>query len=330
MPTTHNPWRDLTTPSQANVLCTRRVDVACSWDFFWGCNSHGDLLFLLRHDGPPLPHEKLPRLRGIAFSDDLEPDGSECVLVARLERPENRDIFAQLCRDIVNVAGAARDSSEALMLTLRRTWRWHHLLRGGNDGLLSGEQQKGLIGELFFLADVLGPAIGIAAAIRAWRGPYGGSQDFALASCAIEVKSRRAAGPMSVRISSAEQLEALEGSRLFLYVINVDEVDGGNGACLDAFVTRTMERAEREAPEALADLEAAFVAAGYEGGEKYRGIDWRVGDAVVCEVVDGFPMIAASSLAVGVERVNYTLDLNACARFAVPIDVVLNEVCGGA
>lgn len=330
MPTTDNPWRDLAAPQHSNVLCTRRVDVANPWNFFWGCNSQGELLFLLRHDGPPLGKDKLPCPRGIVFTDDCDPCGSESVLVARLERAENRDLFAQLCRDIVSAASGAASSSEALHLALRRTWRWHHLLRGGNDGLLSMEQQKGLIGELLFLTDVLRPAIGLSCAIRAWRGPYGGCQDFVHSAAAVEVKSRRAAGPKSVRISSAEQLDAFGGPRLFLYVVDVDGADGTAGNCLDSLVGRTMALAEREAPEALADLEAALMAAGYEFGDKYCGIEWCVGDAVSFEVLDGFPRIVASSLAVGIDRVNYSLDLDSCAPFAVPIDVVLDAVRGGA
>jgi len=37
-----------------------------------------------------------------------------------------------LCRDIVECTARAKSEREAVALTLARTWRWHHLLRGGD------------------------------------------------------------------------------------------------------------------------------------------------------------------------------------------------------
>ena len=67
---------------------------------------------------------------------------------------------------------------------LSRTWRWHHLLRGGRGTLLSPEEQKGLLGELFVLERLLLPRMDASSAVTAWRGPLGAPKDFEIAkSC---------------------------------------------------------------------------------------------------------------------------------------------------
>ena len=74
---------------------------------------------------------------------------------------------------------------------LSRTWRWHHLLRGGRGTLLSPEEQKGLLGELFVLERLLLPRMDASSAVTAWRGPLGAPKDFEAARVAIEAKARR-------------------------------------------------------------------------------------------------------------------------------------------
>ena len=83
-----------------------------------------------------------------------------------------RDIFQTLCEDIISAA-ARRPKSEAgaVSAALSRTWRWHHLLRGGRGTLLSPEEQKGLLGELFVLERLLLPRMDASSAVTAWRGP---------------------------------------------------------------------------------------------------------------------------------------------------------------
>ena len=74
-----------------------------------------------------------------------------------------------------------------------RTWRWHHLLRGGGSTLCYRlEEQKGLLGELLVLErPFCCLTSGASTAVAAWRGPLGSPKDFEIGRVAIEVKARR-------------------------------------------------------------------------------------------------------------------------------------------
>ena len=108
-----------------------------------------------------------------------------------LRNSNQRDIFQTLCLDIISAAARAESEAQAVSAALMRTWRWHHLLRGGRGSLLSPEEQKGLLGELLVLERILLPRMDAASAVTAWRGPLGAPKDFEIARVAIEAKTRR-------------------------------------------------------------------------------------------------------------------------------------------
>jgi hypothetical protein len=133
-----------------------------------------------------------------------------------------RDIFFQLCIDIMGSAARAESEAEALSTTVARTWRWHHLLRGGSSGLLSPEQQKGLIGELLVLEKDLLPVLSPAEAIAGWRGPLGAAKDFLIGKVAIESKALGRSTSPAVLVNSEFQLDETVVKRLFLHISVLD------------------------------------------------------------------------------------------------------------
>ena len=124
------------------------------------------------------PTNRLPRLRDIEVSLWPPDESGTQILAFKLLNSNQQDIFQNLCRDIVSVAARADYEAEAVSVALLRTWRWHHLLRSGRGTLLSQEEQKGLLGELFVLERLLLPNIDAYSAVRAWRGPLGSPKDF--------------------------------------------------------------------------------------------------------------------------------------------------------
>ena len=138
----------------------------------------------------------------------LTPDESDTQLLAlKLLDSNQRDIFQTLCLDIISTAAQADSEAEAVSAALMRTWRWHHLLRVGRGTLLSPEEQKGLLGELFVLERLLLPRMDASSAVTAWRGPLGAPKDFEIARVAIEAKTRRGGATPSLSITSESQLD---------------------------------------------------------------------------------------------------------------------------
>ena len=141
-----DPWKDIPSPSASQSVNAKRVDADLQWDFFWAKDVNSHCLLMLTFDKGSQPQGHLPNPKGIDLSTALTPDGNRVMLLFCLMDSSQKDIFRKLCLDIVASSVAATDEKEAVSLAVRRTWRWHHLLRGGADGRLSPEEQKAIAG----------------------------------------------------------------------------------------------------------------------------------------------------------------------------------------
>ena len=314
-----NPWRDLTVPDPAAGLSARRItDVGdARWGLYWAVDWRRQCLLVLVHSEGLTSQHRWPTLRGLSIERQAASRGQE-FLVFRLTDGEHRDIFYRFCTDLVGAAGAARSEQEGVDVCIMRTWRWHRLLKRGRDGRLTPEEQKGIIGELTVLMDLLMPTIGVTQAIAAWVGPLGASWDFETGTTGIESK---ACAPLAsrVRIASADQLGSDEAHALFLHVTEVVAAVQGSSAALT--VTQLVERArefiESQDTSALGEFEERLTATGYDDADDYADQLWLIGDAAIFAVVEGFPRIMPPMLPSGVSDVRYQITLAQCEPFRV-------------
>jgi hypothetical protein len=307
--TTDHPWTNIA-PGLA-----RRVDADHVADFYWSVTHDGEPQLLL--DAPTVnPTPRLPKLHGLVVRVVALGDGRSR-LSLRLVDNSLRDIFSRLCRDLVDASRVAADEQAAAQIAVRRTWRWHHLLRGGGTGLLSPEEQKGLIGEIHVLRHLI-QLVGAAAAVTSWRGPLGAPKDFEVGPHAIEAKARRGAATPHVRISSEDQLDGAGVDLLLLHVIDLSTAVDGSGATLNDSA-RGLFDAVRHLDEALLEpLEDRFAAAGFFWSDDYSEFSWSEGQHRLYRVSDGFPRLQASAVPTGVSRVRYAIDLNAIDQYQIP------------
>jgi hypothetical protein len=317
-----DPWTGLEAPSAAQTISARRVDESGPFDFFWGRDIDGHVLLGLEHPGDPIAARRLPHPRGLDLSDGAVAPGRS-LLCIRLVAAEQRDIFRALCEDIVEAAAAAGGEQEALAIALSRTWRWHHLLRGGSSGLLSPEEQKGLIGELSFLRDHVLGVVPARDAVRGWRGPLGAPKDFEIGSVCVEVKARRGASAPYISISSEDQLDDTGLSALFLLVVDLhSSVEGESGQTLTVHASQARDAVESADLAAVAEFEGLLAAAGFRWSDDYSDTRWTVDESQLYRVDDGFPRIVRAGLEDGVARVRYQAQLAHCASFVCPMDAL--------
>ena len=186
-----DPWAEIDPPSIADSVAARRVNANLPWSFFWARGVDRRVLLTLRHATGSAPTTQLPRLSDIEVTLS-PPDESDTQLLAfKLLDSNQRDIFQTLCQDIISAATQAESEAGAVSAALMRTWRWHHLLRGGRGTLLSPEEQKGLLGELFVLERLLLPSMDASFCRDGMARPLGAPKDFEIARVAIEAKTRR-------------------------------------------------------------------------------------------------------------------------------------------
>ena len=319
-----NPWAKIESPSLANSVSARRVDADLPWNFFWARGADGRVLLTLHHATESAPTTRLPKLRGIEVTLWPPDETATQSLAFKLLDPNQQDIFQTLCRDIVSVAARADSEAGAVSVALVRTWRWHHLLRGGGGTLLSPEEQKGLLGELYVLERLLLPRISASSAMKAWRGPLGSPKDFEVARVAIESKTRRGGSTPSVSITSENQLDESGVDTLFLHVVAFDEApeDATHGVTVHDVAERIRTHLFSPDPGACDAFESLLSAAGYRAEDDYSDYHWLEGASRIYLVSDNFPRIASGEIRSGVSHVRYSVSLDDCEPFATSVNAL--------
>lgn len=315
--TIDDPWQQLPTPDPTSQLAGRRIDADMQWEAFWAKDHDARPVLYLAFAAESCPALSLPKLKGIQV--DLQMSQDRGVLLLRLLDPKSRDLFLVLCRDIIARMAIAASEPEAVALTLRRTWRWHHLLRGAGNGLLSPEAQKGLIGELRVLIDTVLPRLGARDAVLAWRGPLDAPKDFELGENAIEAKARRGAAAPFVNISSEFQLDTVGVGSLLLAVVEVARTtqDDDQGQTLPDMVSEARRALGDSGAGPIEEFDALLVAAGFDDDDEYGEFRWLIGETRLYKVDGQFPRLADSKLPPGVSHVKYSVDITALDEYAV-------------
>lgn len=298
----------------------QRVEAASKFDFFWAVLEDDCPALVLFLSAGTVEAENLPKLKQI---DVRFRTLDKRAFVLRLLDHAQKEPFFAMCRDIFEAAEVADTVELALNRAIRRTRRWHFLLKGGNTQGLSTEEQRGLVGELTFLRE-LSDEIGPAAAIEAWKGPEGSSKDFEFPHCCIEIKARRGAAKPYVRISSEDQLSDVEGGDLFLRVYNVDSAILPDGETLHGHVALTADYFE-ENDWAYTQWQDLIDATGYAPEGDYADRRWIVGLTRTFVVADGFPRIV-EPIPAGVGSLTYAISLSACEPFLTPNEMPLVTV----
>ena len=313
-----DPWRQINPPADLALINARRVDPSARWDLFWGVDNRRNPLLVLQHGKGLMASRRLPKLRGLRVETLPGDRDNHERIVIRLIDQEQREIFLQFCRDIVDATMLANNEEQAVQHFLTRTWRWHRLLQLGRDRRLSDQEQRGLIGELVVLVRHMLPALGATAAVRSWTGPLESPHDFELSQVHVEAKARSSSLPV-VRISSEFQLDSSNANTLFLHVTEVTTATkkADNASTLSDFANMVRGRISGADITAVDLLEQRLAAAGFDWSDNYTDKPWTVGDASVYEIGEGFPRITPTMCPAGVSNVGYAIRLADCKRFLV-------------
>lgn len=327
-----DPWSILDSNVQDGAINGRRVDANLAWGIFWALGAGKRCLLVFRHKADSKTKTRIPKLKGLEITFSEPDKNGTSLLLLQLLDPTQRDIFHRLCLDIVSATADAKTEVDAIYLFLARTWRWHHLLRGGLDQKLSKEEQKGLMGELLVMENLLLPTLSARDAVDAWTGPLGTPKDFEVGRLCIEAKARRGAATPFVAISSEHQLDTVGVDYLYLNVVELDgaTVDSSNAYTATDIASRVRDQI------ALRDVEAAFLferllmSSGFRWEDDYKDSRWIQGANHLFAVNDQFPRITSGSIPVGVTSVKYAISLKDCWPFLVSTDAMVNQLKKGA
>ncbi len=318
-----NPWHGLAVPTSSAQLTALRVDASSKWDLFWAVDSERRVLLVMRHKVKGAPKNRLPKLREIEVRSERNSDG-QSALVWRLLASQAKDLFYRLCVDISEAIARCSTEAEAVEAAAGRTWRWHHLLKGGSTGLLSPARQMGLIGELLVLENHLLGQFSPQQAVNSWLGPLNAPQDFQIGQTGIESKAVSSEHAALVRISSEHQLSTDELDQLFLHVCHVDSASdvGSDALSLTEHVQRVRSKLSAADPSVLDRFDALLLATGYSHEHDYSAQKWIVSERSWFRVDDGFPRLTPSNIPSGTGSVSYFVDLRLSGGSLISLDTL--------
>ena len=246
-------------------------------------------------------------------------DGDEVEIELILTDPQHSDIFDLLIRDLVEAAEESQFERTGLTRFLSRLSDWQQLLRRLAPRGLAPEAQQGLWGELWVLREVVAPAMGLAEAIQAWRGPLGSDQDFQMGTVNVEVKTSTRHGPDLIAISSERQLEVPDGVALILVVMSLDS-RVGNGETLPEIVRNSRIAASEAGCLGLLDDRLSLLGYGAEDESLYSEVGYSVRSFHPFLVREGFPTIVSSDLSPGVAGVRYSISIHSCGPYKIAVE----------
>jgi hypothetical protein len=306
-----SPWDGVSVPNAdfnvLQILGDRAVPC------FWGKDESGSCLFIVELEGD---HTTVFRrdaviVNGLAIDLRSGSAGHQRLILA-LDRQVDRDLFESLCRALATALLSASDSSTALAITLAHLKRWKLFLAGRGGQNLSDEAVRGLFAELVFLRELI-VSLGSDDVVAAWLGPERSHQDFIFGNTAVEIKSLSGTERSEVRISSEDQLEALNDN-LFLRIYRLSALaEAAEALSLNDIIN--VVQSELTSAEAITAFDRKLVAHGYAPLIEYDNPKFAVSEIRTFVVGDGFPRLARSALPAGVAKVTYTIRLEAIDVF---------------
>lgn len=316
-----SPWDEIAVPeADFNV---RQVVGATAVPCFWGRDTSGACLFIVELQGDHSTQFRKNAVTVNGIEVDLRAGAAgQQRLVLTLEKQVDRDLFEGLCRTLAAALEHATDSASSLAVALTHIRRWKTFLSGRSQ-TLSAEEVRGLFAEIAFLLELIDRMPSSAVAVEAWLGPERSHQDFIFGNTAVEIKSLSGTERSTVRISSEDQLEALNDA-LYLRIYRLSSLPDAAGArSLNEIVVAVQTRlAESEAVEVF---DRKLVAHGYAPLPDYDEPRFVVSDVHSYRVLDEFPRLVRSQLPEGIAKVGYEIKLEALA----PYECESRSVFGG-
>ena len=320
-------WRDLEAEEGAEGTYRRRVHPEAVADLFLVVYKPSNMrAFLVDVDLSDAGINELPTGQGIELRWVHTSKGQAMELV--LSQNAFSDLFDALVTDVAEVASRGSDDRDAARRVAGRVRRWQTFLRASGTGL-SGEQQRGLYGELYFLRRFLLPNVEHSRAVASWVGPRGAHQDFSFGVLAIEAKTTNANQHQVVRITSERQLDTTALDELVVFHLSVDGREG-SGVTLPELVEGLRSDLSGSALDAFEDL--LFTAGYLDAHARLYVTGYTIREANLFRVREGFPRLVEADCAPGVGDVTYSIGLGALQAFLIErsaLGPLLRKAVGG-
>ncbi len=288
----------------------KRVDDAHPLDLYVGVDEMSRWSILLVCDVRP---QQLTSSKMIQAKLGQRYDGRWAVSLS-LVKDEYKDIFILLCGDIIESSRTIRNKDRAAKFVVTRYNEWKEMLANTRNGLLTPEEIKGLLGEMYILDSELMSRHGSDKAALSWTGPKAAHQDFVLDDTWYEVKTI-SSGKEEVKISSVEQLDCQNDGKLIVVFADKTTRTNVNAINLNLVYMKLLSRLiDDDVKVEFCDMLLKY---GYYPRPEYEDVDYtfEVKSVKHYMVTESFPCFRRKNIPADITKVAYTIALPAINDF---------------
>ena len=223
-----------------------------------------------------------------------------------------------LADDVAAAVASAGSEPAGIVALIGRLNTWQRFLKRHGGGVLGERERIGLFAELTTLRDLLADGLSAGDAVDAWRGPWGGAQDFRLATCSVEVKATASVNSTSFEVANLAQLDERLLPCLMVRYIALSRPNG-RGETLPELVDAVAAAVTATDPAASLRFADSLLEVGYLDAHRpeYEEERFAVFSDRLFRVQGGFPRILADDVRPGVSACSYTVQLSACLPFLI-------------
>lgn len=239
-----------------------------------------------------------------------------------------KDIFSVLCEDLINSMAAENDEKVVIAELLNRLEKWRSLLEKAALPGLTGEEQRGLFGELTMLDKMLERLPDRKACMLAWTGAIGKPQDFQGVGWSVEVKTCLPGNHHKIQINGERQLDTRGLDFLALHQVIIEK-SNSEGISLNAMVDNVTERLKDDF-SLLTRFRSLLAEAGYFDHQRdlYEEPQYVVRQENSFEVKEEFPRIQPDEIRRGVDGLRYTISVSDCIQWKISEEALFNKIQG--
>ena len=329
----NNIWFSINNESESTTIKTQIarkipsegvISVFLASDF----KKHIRLLYIKLEGCQDISVENLPKFKGLEITHSITSIGSfvnEKFLKFAQTIPNTENIFelmiSDICENVIHL-----QNNKNLQETLTKVLaEWKLFFEKQENEILSIENQKGLVGELFFLKDFLFKKYPYAEALLCWTGSDRTNHDFQLENKAVEVKTTSSKQHKKFYISSERQLDSIGLEHLYISLFSLNLHINIPEKTLPAIITE-IESTLQGDNYAKFIFQLKLVKYGYDEilKNKYT-TGFSLLDMKFFEVIDGFPRLLQMNIPYGIGDLKYSVMVSSCIPFEIKTNI-LNKI----
>lgn len=248
------------------------------------------------------------------------------ILLFQLLDSRHQDIFSILCEDLIFSVEKVTKESDLIKELFNRFEKWRSLFEAAGSTGLSGEEQRGLFGELFLLRKFLRSNSDFLSVVTSWVGCERQIKDFQYKTWSIEVKTTYGNNHQKLHISSERQLDCSNLEYLILYHLSL-EARQKTGETLNDVVESIRMLLQNDF-RALSRFNAKLTEGRYFNHHRniYDEVGYHIRQEFYYKVEGEFPRIEEADIRNGVGDVKYTIILSQFSAFTKTEEEVFQNI----